>query len=64
MAMLCYVRGEIGFELEQEVFILGGFFLLGERRGDEKEQKENCDDDSVHRNFSGRSSGGFGHARR
>jgi hypothetical protein len=60
VAVLCDVRGEISFELEQEVFTVGGFFFLGEGRGGEKEQKENCDGVSVHRNFSSRSGGGFG----
>src|SRR5260221_14251807 len=43
VAVLCDVRGETGFELEQEVFILNGFFILGEGSRGEKEQKEKGD---------------------
>ena len=64
VAVLCDIRGEIGFELEQEVFTLGGLFFLGEGRGGEKEQKEKGYGDFVHRKFSSRSGGGFGYRRR
>jgi len=37
VAVLCDVGSEIGFELEQEVFTLGGFFFLGEGSRGEKE---------------------------
>src|SRR6266481_8178935 len=64
VAALCDIRGEIGFELEQEVLTLGGLFFLGEGRGGEKEQKEKGYGDFVHRKFSSRSGGGFGYRRR
>jgi hypothetical protein len=64
VAALPDIRGEMSFELEQEIGTLGGFFCLGERRGGEKERKENCDGDPVHRNFSGRSGGALGYVRR
>jgi hypothetical protein len=64
VAVLCDIGGETGLELEQEVGTVGGFFIPGKGSRGEKEQKENGDDDSVHRNLSGRSGGGFGHVRR
>lgn len=60
VAVLSDIRGEMSFQLEQEIGTLCGFFFLGEGGRGEKEQKEKCDGDSVHRNFSGRSGGAFG----